>query len=111
MEQAGANIHDLEREIVAKMGDATLPQVKVACGALLQMGRYTLATLLANDIDKDRWLDIIEKGAATAMLESFEAHSWASTLQDFTGIKYEEAQKPLAELNQRTSLCAPAPNS
>jgi hypothetical protein len=51
------------------------------------------------------------------MLESFEADSWASTLQDFTGIKFEagtatmEAQKPLAELTQRASLCAPAPNS
>ena len=115
MEQAGANIHDLEREIVVKMGDATLPQVKVACGALLNMGRYTLASLREYAIDKERLVGMMEKGAAAANLAPFEAGSWASTLQDFAGIKYEggavTVETPLADLTQKASLCAPAPNS
>ena len=112
-------MHDLEREIVAKMGDATIPQVKVVTGALLEMGLFTLNSLLETPVDKERMVTIMEKRAATAMIESFKGEVWARTLKDFTGIKFESgaarvAQKPLplddiTEKGLKPSLCAPAP--
>ena len=77
------------------------------------MGRFTLASLLEKAIDKERFLTIMEKRAAAAMLESFEADSWARTLQDFTRVKFEKvtargARKPLDDKTEKAELKYPA---
>lgn len=113
MTEPGADIHGLEQAIVDKMGDATSSQVKVVCSSLLEMGRFTLASLLEKAIDKERFLTIMEKRAAAAMLESFEADSWARTLQDFTRVKFEKvtargARKPLDDKTEKAELKYPA---
>ena len=100
MAQAGADMHDLEREIVAKMGDATIPQVKVVTGALLEMGLFTLNSLLETPVDKERMVTIMEKRAATAMIESFNGEVWRARSRTSPGSSLSQAPRV-----SRRTLC------